>query len=94
MLSKQLQQYKEVLPLTEDIAALGIGIDELIALKAGINQAVKHYNLPPLTATLRLIDDIKKYNKICGLKKELSALYLRKYTIDQACSRQREHLIA
>jgi hypothetical protein len=48
----------------------------------------KHYNLPHLTATLRLIDDIKKYNKIDGLKKELSALYLQKYTLNEACSRQ------
>ena len=59
MLSKQLQQYKEILPLTEDIAALGISIDELIALKAGINQAVKLYKLAPLTATLRIMDDKK-----------------------------------
>jgi hypothetical protein len=74
-------------------AALQIGIDELIAFKAGINQAAKHYNLPPLTATLQLIDDIKKYNKIDGLKKEVAALYLQKYALDQACSRQSQSLI-
>jgi NUDIX domain len=78
---------------TEDIAALGIGIDELIGLKAGINQAVKIYNLPPLAATLHLIGDMKKYNRICGVKKELSALYLRKFAIDEAYSRQSEALI-
>jgi hypothetical protein len=52
LLSKQLQEHKEILPLTEDIAALGIGFDELIALKVGISQAAKHYNLPPLTAKI------------------------------------------
>jgi hypothetical protein len=41
-LSKRISEYKDVVPLTEDIAALGIGIDELLALKAGINEAVKH----------------------------------------------------
>jgi hypothetical protein len=60
ILSKQAAKYKDILPMTEEIAALGIDIDELIALKVGINEAVKHYNLPPLTATLRLINDIKK----------------------------------
>jgi hypothetical protein len=45
MLSKQLQEYKDILPLTEDIAALQIRIDELMALNAGTNQAAKHYNL-------------------------------------------------
>jgi hypothetical protein len=91
--SKRISKFKDVVPLTEDIAAWGIGIDELLALKVGINQAAKHYNLPPLAATLRLIDDIKKYNKINGLKEELSALYLQKYTLDQACSRQSQSLI-
>jgi hypothetical protein len=92
-LSKRISKYKDVVPLTEDISALGIGIDELIALKVGINEAAKHYNLPSLTATLRLIEDIKKYNKINGLKKELSALYLRKFAINEACSSQTESLI-
>ena len=92
--SKRISKFKVVVPLTEDIAAWGIGIDELLALKVGINQAAKHYNLPPLATTLRLIDDIKKYNKINGLKEELSALYLQKYTLDQACSRQSQSLIA
>jgi hypothetical protein len=92
-LSKTISKYKDVVLLTEDIAAWGIGIDELLALKVGINQAAKFYNLPPLAATLRLIDDIKKYNKINGLREELSALYLQKYTLDQACSRQSQSLI-
>jgi hypothetical protein len=91
-LLKGISKYKDVVPLTEEIAALQIGIDELIALKAGINQAAKLYNLPPLTATLRLIDEIKKYNKIHGLKKELSALSLQKFAINEACSSQSQAL--
>jgi predicted nuclease with TOPRIM domain len=64
VLSKQLQKYEDIVPLTEDIAALGIGIDELIALKSAINQAVKLYNLPPLAAILLLIEDIRKFEKL------------------------------
>jgi hypothetical protein len=51
-LSRRISKYKDVVPMTEDIAALGIGIDELLALKVGVYQAAKHYNLPPVTATL------------------------------------------
>jgi hypothetical protein len=54
---------QRLVPLTEEIAALQIGIDELIALKAGINQTAKYYKLPYLAATLRLIDDIKNIIK-------------------------------
>jgi hypothetical protein len=92
--SKRISKFKDVVPLTEDIAAWSIGIDELLALKVGINQAANHYNLPPLAATLQLIEDIRKYNKINGLNDKLSALYLQKYTLDQACSRQTQSLIA
>jgi hypothetical protein len=67
--SKLLQKCKAVLPLTEEIAALGIGVDELIAIKAAINQAVKQYKLPPLAAILRLLEDIRKYNMIGGLER-------------------------
>jgi hypothetical protein len=93
-LSKQAAKYKDILPLNEEIAAWGIGITELLALKVGINQAAKHYNLPHLATTLRLIDDIKEYNKINGLREEISALYLQKYTIEQAYSRKSQPLIA
>jgi len=92
-LSRRISKYKDVVPLTEDIAALAIGIDELLALKIGINQAARHYNLPPLAATLRLIDDIKIYSKINGLKKEISALYLQKHMLDEACSLQSQSLV-
>ncbi len=92
--TKQAAKYKNILPLVEDIAALQIGVEDLIAFKIAINEAVKHYDLSPLTSTLRLIDDIKKYNKIDGLKKELAALFLQKYTINELCSHQSQSLIA
>lgn len=36
----------------------------------------------------------KKYNKIYGLKKELSALYLQKYTLNQVCFRQNQAVMS
>jgi hypothetical protein len=94
VLSKQLQKYEDIVPLTEDIAAVGIGIDELIALKSAINQAVKMYNLPPLAAILRLIEDVRKFEKLGGLERELQRLLLQKYALVQACSRQSQALLA
>jgi hypothetical protein len=38
-LSKRILKYKDVMPLTEEITALQIGIEELIALKVGITEA-------------------------------------------------------
>ena len=86
--TKQAAKYKNMLPLVEDIAALQIGLDELIAFKAAINQAVELYKLPPLTATLQLIEDIKKFERLAGLEQELRRLSLQKLAITEACARQ------
>jgi hypothetical protein len=46
--TKQAAKYKNILPLVEEISALQIGVEDLIAFKIAINQAAKLYNLPPL----------------------------------------------
>jgi len=67
---------------------LGIGINELLALEIGIKEAAKYYNLPYVSATMRLIDDIRTLNKINGLKRELDRLSVQKLAITEACTRQ------
>ena len=89
-----MSKFKDIVPLAEGIAALSIGINELLALEIGIKKAAKYYNLPYVSGAMRLIDDIKTLNKINGLKRELDRLSLQKYALDQACSHQSQSLIA
>jgi hypothetical protein len=42
---------------------------------------------------VRLIDDIKTYNIINGLRRELDRLSLQKYALDQVCVSQSQSLI-
>jgi hypothetical protein len=91
--SKRMSKFKDIVPLTESIAALGIGINELLALEIGIKEAAKYYNLPYVSAAMRLIEDTKTLNKINGVKKELQRLSLQKYALDHACSHQSQSLI-
>jgi len=93
-LSKRMSKYTNVIPFTEEIASFGIGINELLALEIGIKEAAKYYNLPYVSAAMRLIDDIKAYNKINGLRREMDRLSLQKYALDQACSNQSQSFIA
>jgi hypothetical protein len=79
---------------TEEIVALHIGIPELVGLEVAIKETAKMYNLPFYHSTVRLINDIKTYNKMIGLRRELDRLSLQKYALDQACSRQSQSLIA
>jgi hypothetical protein len=52
------------------------------------------YNLPFFHSAVRLIEDIKAYNKLGGLRKEIDRLSQQKYAVDQACSRQSQSIIA
>jgi hypothetical protein len=74
-LSKKEAKYKDVIPFTEEVVAFGIGIEELIGLDVGIKEAAKAYNMSFCNSTLRLIDDIKTYNKINGVKNELHIFF-------------------
>jgi hypothetical protein len=91
--SKREARYKDVIPFTEEIVAFGIGIEELIGLDIGIKEAAKVYNMSFYNSTMKLIEDVKSYNKIGGLKRELQRLSLQKYALVQACSRQSHSLI-
>ena len=94
VLSKWVTKYTDVIPFTEELLSLGVGIQELIGLDVGIKEAAKMYNSSFFNSTVRLIDDIKICNKINGLKRELDRLSLRKYALDQAFSRQGQSLAA
>jgi vacuolar-type H+-ATPase subunit I/STV1 len=84
--SKKEATYKEIIPFTEQILALHVGILKLIGLEVAIKEAAKMYNLPFFHSTIRLIEDIKAYNKLGGLKVELQRLSLQKSLLEQGCS--------
>jgi hypothetical protein len=93
ILSNLLDKHKETVPLAKLIEAMHIGGSELISFKIAVNEAAETYGLTPSAAALHVINVIKDYNKKGQIKKELSALYLQKYAINEACSSQTESLI-
>jgi hypothetical protein len=88
ILSKQADKYKEIIPLAQLIWDLHISRNELISFKIAVNEAAETYGFPRSTAAFHVINNIRDYNKKGQLKKELSALYLQKYALNEACSRQ------
>jgi hypothetical protein len=74
LLAKRIDRYKDTLPLAERIVAMRINTAGLLALEAAVNDMAEMYNLPVYTAAFRVINDIKDYNKLGGLKKQLDRL--------------------
>jgi hypothetical protein len=50
--------------------------------------------LPIDKAAYRVMEDIEYYDRIVGLKNEISKLVMHKYTIDQVCERRNKAITA
>lgn len=94
LLSKQLQEGMKALPLAQKIVALNIDIKQILVFDTTVNQLAKQYNLPPNIAALRLFNEIKNYDKIGGLKKEVSRLSQQIFVVNGLWANQNKALAA
>src|SRR5919202_5865712 len=94
ILSEQVKKCNNVLPLAQKIRAMNIDIQQLLVFDATVKQIAKQYNLPPYVAALRLSNDIQDYNKIGGLKKELSRLSQQVFIVNGVWANQNKAMVA
>jgi hypothetical protein len=94
ILSEQVKKCNNVLPLAQKIVALNIDIQQLLVFDDIVNQLAKQYNLPPYVAALRLFNEIRDYDKIGGLKKELSRLSQQIFVFNTICANQNKAMMA
>jgi hypothetical protein len=87
-LESRLDRYSEVLPLCEQIVGLGIGIGELLAFHTAVCENAEMHNLSRESAAYRVIEDIRDYDKLGGLKKQLNNISMQ-YYIEFAAIRNR-----
>ena len=92
-LEAQLDRYKDVLPLCEQILRAGIGFPELLAYHSTVVNKAAMDKLPREAAAYRVMEDIENYDKIGGLKNEISKMAMQQYTIGQIMA-PREKAIA
>jgi hypothetical protein len=65
-----------------------------MAFDTAVNEIARQYGLPPSVAALRLFNDIKDYNKIGGLKKEVSRLCQQIFVVNGICANQNKAMMA
>jgi hypothetical protein len=94
VLSEQVKKCNNVLPLAQKIVALNIDIKQLLVFESTVNQLAKQYNLPPYVAAFRLFNDINDYNKIGGLKNEVSRLSQQIFVVNTICANQNKAMMA
>jgi hypothetical protein len=92
--SKKLTKYKEMLPLAELVQSMNVSGSELISFKVAVNEAAEQYGFPRSTAAAYVLNNIRDYNKIGGLKKELNNLLTQVFAVKEACFRQNKSMMA
>jgi hypothetical protein len=94
VLSEQVKKCNNVLPLAQKIRTMNIDIKELLVFDATVNQLAKQYNLPRSVAALHLFNDIQAYNKIGGLKREVSRLSQQVFIVNGVWANQNKAMLA
>jgi hypothetical protein len=92
--SKQADNYKGIIPLAQLIWDLHIGRNELISFKVAVNEAAEQYGFPASTAAFHVLNNIRDYNKIGSLKKELNNLLTQVFAVKEVCFRQNKSMMA
>jgi hypothetical protein len=82
----RISEYRQVLPLIQRIQAMGIDIDKLIAFNVAVNEKAQTSKLSISAAAYRVIEDIENYNRIGGMKNEISNLAMQRYAMIEICA--------
>ena len=94
ILSGQVKECNNVLPLAQKIKAMNIDIQQLLVFESTVNQIAKQYNLPPSVAAFRLFNEIKDYEKIGGMKREISRLCQQIFVVNEVWANQNRAMMA
>jgi len=65
---------------------MGISIDKLSTFSIAVNETAQKYNLSISAAAYRVIEDIENYNRIGGMKNEISNLAMQRYAMNEICA--------
>ncbi|WP_162478177.1 hypothetical protein [Nitrososphaera sp. AFS] len=74
--------------MCEQVMRLGIGFSELVAYHTAVIKRADLGNIPTESAAYRVMEEIESYERIGGLKNEISNLVMQKYAIDQICAQR------
>jgi hypothetical protein len=88
ILEERVARCQGVLPLAEQISRLPIGICELLAFHTAVSETAEMNSLSMESAAYRVIEDIQYYNKLGGIKNQLSEASTKVFMMNQLLGRQ------
>jgi hypothetical protein len=94
VLDERVARCLSVLPLSEQIIRLRIGVDELLAFHTAVCEWAEMHNMSMESAAYRVIEDIRDYNKLNGIKKQFYDVSTKVFVMNQFSARQNNAVMA
>ena len=92
-LEDMIIKVKDVLPLAEQIMRLKVGIGELLAFHSTYEKADME-RIPPDTAAYKVVEDIRDYSQLGGLKKEQDRVQQQIYMFNTFVANKQQAIMA
>jgi hypothetical protein len=93
-LESRMTQYREILPLCQQITLFGIGFPELLAFHSAVTKKADTENIQIHEAAFRLLQDIEDYNRLADMKKHLYNTGMQIQMMNQIMARQSKAIIS
>jgi hypothetical protein len=90
----RLTTVKDVLPLAEQITRLNIGVGELLAFHCAVYEKADMEKIPLDAAAYKIVEDIRDYSQLGGLKKEQERLQQQIFMFNMFIASRQQALVS
>ena len=93
-LESRMAQYREILPLCQQITLFGIGFPELLAFHSAVTKKADAESILIRAAAFRLLQDIEDYNRLADMKRHLYDTGMQIQMMNQIMARQNNAIMS
>jgi hypothetical protein len=93
-LEARLATVKDVLPLAEQITQLKMGTGELLAFHSAVYEKADMERIPLDTSAYKIVEDIRDYSQLGGLKKEQERLQQQIFMFNMFIASRQQALVS
>ena len=93
-LEDRIKKCKDFLPLAEQIIRFNIGIGELLAFHFSVYEKADIERIPLDTAAYKVVEDIRDYSQLGGLKKEQDRVQQQIYMFNALMANKQQAIMA
>jgi hypothetical protein len=93
-LKARLEEVKDTLPFAEQLLQYGVGINEVVAFMLAVDEKADMDGIPRGTAAYKVIEGIRDYSQLGGLKKEQERLQQQIFMSNMIMTTRQQALVS